>query len=203
MQNSYLPKLHNIREKIQLKNSNLNTYKEKKEPSVLTQGINRKDMNLLNKCQAKTSSLSFVASADAFQFCWDAMTREQHAKHLLDYVETEYSEHPKNIQEKIYTFLQKHILTRKGMHMVQWNGYFIEHLPPLDIQVETITNKCKNNAEDKMVQEQKDNLSQIKIQFTPKESLQKEEEKKQKMSKHETFQVLRAKLQRDKKSFFV
>lgn len=180
---------------MQTLNAQLDTYKEKTVSSLLTNGVSQEDKALIELCHKKTASMQFVASVSEFSFHWETMTRDQHLKYLQDYVETEYGLSDDNVKTHILSFLEKEVVNKKsGYQHVQWNGYFIEKLPELHIHVCKVDKKYIDDDDDK-------SSTTVSIKFKP---LQVSDESAQKAKNvNLSFGVMRAKLQREKKDFFV
>lgn len=191
---NYIHTLHTIRERIQTLNTKLSTYKAPVETSLLTSGVDSNDKALIEKCQKKTESMQFVASVNEFSFHWETMTSDQHKKYIEDYVETEYSAQSNQVQKEIIAFIVNEIVNKKsGFKHVRWNGYFIEHIPEVDIQ----HNSIKTNDE-----EEHDTKTNISVSFKKHIDVSQENKKTNTKLKHTSFNVMRSKLQREKKSFY-
>jgi hypothetical protein len=146
--------------------------------------------------------MQFVASVNEFSFHWETMTRDQHIKYLNDYVETEYSSTNDTVKAHIKAFLENEVVNKKsGYQHVRWNGYFIEKLPELQIQMHT---KDKAGVDSKSNNDDKSGAV-VSIQFRPRQATDEatQKAKKKKKNTNLSFGVMRAKLQRDKKIFFV
>lgn len=143
---SYLDTLGHIRERLQMLNARLPKNQTNTEGPFLTspyasptlgaeKGMSREDLALLSRGQiAATHSFAFRASLQAFAQHWDTMTYAQRSKHVGEYVANHYNgnEHI----DAIRTFLMHETIHKpNGGKLVTWNGYFIEHVP--DIQVHT------------------------------------------------------------------
>jgi hypothetical protein len=185
----YISVLNNIRSQIQTLNAQLDTYKEHPVSSLLTIGVAHDDKALIELCHKKTATMQFVASVNEFAFHWETMTRDQHIKYLHDYVETEYSSTTDTVKTRIKAFLEQEVVNKKsGYRHVQWNGYFIEKLPELQIHVDSETDKSGTT---------------VSIKFKPPHATDESTQKATKKNTHLSFGVMRAKLQREKKDFFV
>jgi len=194
----YISVLNNIRSQIQTLNAQLDTYKEKPVSSLLTNGVAHEDKALLELCHKKTASMQFVASVNEFAFHWETMTRDQHIKYLHDYVEAEYSTTDDKVKTRIKTFLEQEVVNKKsGYRHVLWNGYFIEKLPELLIQVHT---KDEEGVDD---ENDKSSTTKVSIKFKPQQATDEATQKTTKKNTNLSFGVMRAKLQREKKDFFV
>ena len=180
----YITVLNTIRGRIQTLNTQLNTYKEKPTESFLTAGVAHADKAMIEQCQKKTSTMQFVASVNEFSFHWETMTRDQHIKYVNDYVEAEYSNLESNVVEAIKAFLVAEVIQKKcGYKHVLWNGYFIERLPELSVQRDNDTETCVVKFKPVVVSAEKAVRSARPTDVS--------------------FGVMRAKLQREKKDFFV
>lgn len=206
----YIPTLNSIRSKIQMFNSQLDTYKEVKSESLLTTGIALHERALVEQCQQKTSVMQFVASEDAFSLYWETMTCDKHIRYLHEYVDSEYSMKSEAVRNQIKAFLVSEIVHKKnGFKRVQWNGYFIEKLPELQIvfdkdkkeHTSKQTSQLSENNSDTGAEKPNNDGDKIIIQFK-KTSNTNVQEKKQHANKDVSFKVMRAKLQREKDSFF-
>ena len=194
----YISVLNTIRCQVQTLNAQLDTYKEKPGSSLLTNGVAHEDKALIELCHKKTASMQFVASVNEFAFHWETMTRDQHIKYLHDYVETEYSTTDDNVKTRIKAFLEQEVVNKKsGYRHVLWNGYFIEKLPELLIQVHTKDEEEVDGENDK-------SGTTVSIKFKPQQATDEATQKAtKKKNTNLSFGVMRAKLQREKKDFFV
>lgn len=191
---NYIHTLNTIRERIQTLNTELSTYKAPKETSLLTSGVDSSDKALIANCHKKTESMQFFASVNEFSFHWETMTSDQHKKYIEDYVDTEYSAYSNQVQKEIIAFIVNEIVNKKcGFKHVRWNGYFIEHIPAVDIQY----NSIKTNDED--VNDTKENIT---VSFKKNIDVSQEHKKTNTKPKHTSFNVMRSKLQREKKLFY-
>ena len=121
------------------------------------------------------------------------MTSDQHKKYIEDYVETEYSTQPADARKEAVSFLINEIVHKKsGFKLVRWNGYFIEHIPCVDIQ--HISKKTEENHES-------DN--HVVVTFKKQVKISAPDIKSSTKKKHVSFSTMRAKLQREKNSFFI
>lgn len=179
---------NDIRSKIHMMNTQLKTYKAPEEETTLTQGVHHTDKGMIKRSQEKNASLQFVASLNTFSFHWEMMTVQQQKKYLNDYIESEYIEHTDKQKTAMQAFLEKEIIERKtGNRHVKWNGYFIEHLPELQIGI-------KKTQEDS---------SCCVVKFKPIQHNDTHDPQKVKKEKNMSFSVIRAKLQREKELFYV
>lgn len=191
-----------IRSKIQTFNTQLDTYKEVVNESMLTTGIAIQDRALAEQCQEKTSCLQFVASVEAFSFYWETMTRDKHIRYIYEYVDTEYSIKTEDVRQHIKQFLVNEIVTKKnGFKLVQWNGYFIERLPELSIT--HVDTKTKSTTKKESIEAVAENESDVIVKFKVVVANTPDEKDNCRKHKDAPFNVMRAKLQREKQSFFV
>ena len=189
---NYIHILHTIRERIQTLNTELSTYKAPVQTSLLTSGVDTSNKALIAKCQKTTESLQFVASSNEFSFHWETMTSDQHKKYIEDYVETEYGTHSEEIRKEILDFLIREIVNKKhGFKHVRWNGYFIEHVPVVDIQYSTLK-----------PHDDKGNKEEVVVSFKKCIATNEENKLVNTKKKHTSFNVMRSRLQREKKSFY-
>ena len=93
--------------------------------------MSRGDKAILSRGQAAlANSFAFRASTHAFGQHWETMTRTQRHKHLEDYLQSKYDDHPHKTD--IRSFLVEEILCKaRGDKHVSWNGYFVESITEL------------------------------------------------------------------------
>ena len=192
---AYMNVFNDIRSKIHMLNTQLSTYKEPETQTFDTKGVHHTDMTMLKHSQNKNNSLEFIASLNTFSFHWETMTIQQQKKYINDYVESEYSSCSNEQKDAIQLFLEKEIINKKHGHkMVKWNGYFIEHLPEIQIQQQKTSMKdCEQQTEHA--------TTTFSIKFKPKENNEHDAQRNKK-DKHASFSVIRAKLQREKEMFY-
>ena len=141
---SYLDTLQQIRERIQTLNATLpcnqaaptfvNPHATHVDP-MMPKGTNRHERELYERSVQQTQNVSYVASLNEFSLHWETMTYAQRRKHLDEYVDSQYADHDDTQLEQVRTFLYRQVLddARHGHARVKWNGYFVDHVPAVEI----------------------------------------------------------------------
>ena len=157
MPSSYLDTLQQIRERIQTLNATLpcnqevpifvNPHAARVDP-MMPKGTNRHERELYERSVQQTQNVSYVASLNEFSLHWETMTYTQRRKHLDEYVDSQYSDYDDTQLEQVRSFLYQRVLDdmRHGHEHVKWNGYFVEHIPAVEITDGGVVKFSTNNA---------------------------------------------------------